>query len=65
MSAEPTTPLRIWILPCPFRKDGSPSLGTFGSKVRNVVIIPAETWTKLVEQNHALAATQFEVGSYE
>ena len=56
---------RIWALSCPFRKDGTPSLGSFGSTIRNVVIVPVETWTTLCQENPALAATKFEVGAYE
>ncbi len=67
--SEPTSPpqrqYRIWVLPCPFRKDGAPSLGTFGKTIRNVIIVPIDTWEKLCAENPALAATQFEVGGYE
>jgi hypothetical protein len=63
--SAPEPRFRIWVLPCPFKKDGTPSLGTFGSSVRNVVILPVETWTQLCRENPALASTKFEVGSYE
>ena len=56
---------RIWVLPCAFKKDGTPSLGTFGATIRNVVILPVETWTQLCRENPAMAATQFEVGAHE
>lgn len=64
---EQTTPkpYRIWAAACPFNKSGAPVLGSFGSRVRNVVIIPMETWTKLCDEIPALAATKFEVGTYE
>lgn len=54
---------RIWVLHCLFKKNGSPSLGSFGQTERPVVIIPLPTWQKLCAENPALAATQFEVGS--
>ena len=60
----PTKP-RIWAMECPFRKDGSPVLGSFGSITRSVVIVPVELWTRLCKDNPALAATEFEVGGYE
>lgn len=55
-------PIRIWALHCPFSKSGFPVLGSFGSTVRGVVIIPVETWTKLCKEIPDLAARQFEVG---
>jgi len=62
--ADTARPL-IWVLHCPFRKTGSPVVGSFGATIRGVVIIPVETWTALCRQHPALAATQFEVGSYD
>ena len=61
---EPTKP-RIWVMHCPFRKTGSPVLGTFGATTQPVVIIPLATWEQLAKDIPALGATQFEVGSYE
>lgn len=54
---------RIWALHCPFRKDGTPVLGTFGTRVRGVIVIPVETWGRMVEDIPQLATAQFEVGS--
>lgn len=64
----PDTPAprpRIWTVYCPFRKTGSPVIGSFGATIRPVIIIPVETWTTLCRDIPALAAKQFEVGSYE
>lgn len=58
-------PRRIWVLHCPFRKTGSPVLGTFGRTVEPVVIMRMETWKKLCEDVPQLQTTQFEVGSVE
>lgn len=54
----------IWGMSCPFNKQGVPVVGSFGSCIRNVVIIPAETWTALCKEHPTLAATEFEVGIY-
>lgn len=56
---------RIWALWMPFKKDGAPSLGTFGKTERKVVIIPMETWNALCAEIPALQTKEFEVGSYE
>ena len=60
-----TKPIRIWTLHCPFTKTGFPVLGSFGSTVRGVVIIPIEKWMELCQQIPALAQTQFEIGTSE
>lgn len=56
---------RIWVLHCPFKKNGAPSLGTFGATESPVVIFKLETWKKLCADVPQLQSTQFEVGSYE
>lgn len=61
--AEQIEKLRIWAFHCPFRKTGSPVLGSFGATIRPVVIVPMETWTKLCREIPELGARQFEVGS--
>lgn len=58
-------PIRIWAFHCPFNKRGVPVLGSFGSTVRGVVILPMETWTALCKEIPALGAKQFEVGSHD
>lgn len=62
-TSAPAPPPRIWTVYCPFRKNGTPVLGTTGSDVRGIVIIPVETWTALCREIPALGAKQFEVGS--
>ncbi len=54
---------RIWALHCPFRKNGTPVLGSFGATERAVVILPMATWTRLCREIPALGAMQFEVGA--
>ena len=58
-------PYRIWALHCLFRKDGTPSLGTFGKTERPVIIMTVETWKRLCADVPQLQTTQFEVGQYE
>ena len=52
------------IINCPFKKNGVPSLGTFGASEQPVVIFTLETWKKLCADVPQLQTTQFEVGSY-
>jgi len=63
MPSDPDVKPRIWAIYCPFRRSGSPVIGTFGAQVRPVVIVPMETWTALCREIPALGAKQFEVGS--
>lgn len=56
------TPYRIWALHCPFRKNGTPVLGTMGSTIQGVIVIQVETWRRMVREIPALAAAPFEVG---
>lgn len=64
-SSGPTTPAlyRIWVAHCPFKKNGFPSLGTFGKSEAPVVIMTVATWQKLCADIPALQTTQFEVGA--
>lgn len=64
MTNQPASdqPLRIWSLPCPFRKDGTPVLGSFGANIRSVIILDYSTWQRLCEEIPALAQRKFEVG---
>ncbi len=64
--AEPTTPTpyRIWALHCPFKKNGFPSLGTFGATEDTVIIMTLDTWKRLCADVPQLQTTQFDVGSY-
>lgn len=63
--ADTAKALRIWVAHCPFRRDGSPVLGTMGSSIETVVVLHSDTWKKLCEEIPALAATQFEVGTFD
>lgn len=58
-------PFRMWAMYCPFKKDGFPVLGSFGSQIKPVVILTMDEWLRLCEAVPQLAETQFEVGSYE
>lgn len=67
MSDEPTDQpklFRIWVLECPFKKSGFPSLGTFGASTANVVIFKIEEWNRLCRAVPQLQTTQFDVGHY-
>ena len=48
-----------------FKKNGFPSLGTFGASESNVVIMKMETWKRMCVEIPALQTTEFEVGSQE
>lgn len=61
----PTPKFRIWALHCPFRKNGTPVLGTFGGSIRGVVIFEMETWNRLCKEIPQLQTTEFEVGHYD
>lgn len=63
IAPPPSKPPRIWVLHCPFRRTGSPVIGSFGATIRPVVIIPLETWNQLCQEIPALATQQFEVGA--
>lgn len=62
---DPKPTYRIWALSCPFKKDGTPSLGTFGTTIRGVVIFDIATWKRLCADVPQLQTTMFEVGQYE
>jgi hypothetical protein len=61
--SEPDQPMRIWVLNMAFKKNGFPSVGSFGQRIAGVVILPIESWTRLCQEIPALGARQFEVGS--
>lgn len=61
----PAPPYRVWALHCPFRKDGTPVLGSFGAREQSVVIMTVETWERLCADVPQLQTTKFEVGSYD
>lgn len=57
-------PLRIWAAHCPFRKTGSPVLGTMGAIIEGVIVMRMDTWEELCRRVPALQTMQFEVGSF-
>lgn len=54
----------IWGVSCPFNKKGFPVVGSFGSSIKSVVIIPASTWSEICRRHPSLAKQEFNVGSY-
>lgn len=56
---------RLWAMACPFTKKGYPNVGSFGSTIRNVVIMDVKTWTQLCKDVPQLQTTSFEVGTLE
>ncbi len=62
--SDQTKPFRMWAMHCAFKKDGFPSLGTFGKSIEPVVILTMEEWLRLCDAVPQLADTQFEVGAY-
>lgn len=58
------SPYRIWTLMCPFKKNGFPSVGSFGASVDGVVIMKIETWKRLCADVPQLQTTAFDVGHY-
>ena len=55
---------RLWVFHCPFRKDGTPVLGTCGATIQPVVLMTMDTWTRLCAEVPALQTRQFEVWTY-
>lgn len=64
MATESKPQYRIWAMHCPFRKTGSPVLGTFGRDIKPVVIFEMATWTRLCQDVPQLQTTMFEVGTF-
>ncbi len=59
------TKYRVWVARCPFKKNGAPSLGTFGKTIAPVIVMRMETWNRLCAAIPDLQTTQFEVGHDE
>ena len=55
-------PYRMWKAWCPFNRNGFPVVGNFGSSGRTVVILDADTFSRLVRENPNLATARFELG---
>lgn len=49
----------------PFRKDGTPVVGTMGREIKSVVIMTRETWLKLCKEIPQLGTTKFEIGEWD
>ena len=62
MPTDPPSAYRIWSLACPFRKNGTPVLGTFGRTIESVVLMRHSTFKRLIAEHPTLATAQFEVG---
>jgi hypothetical protein len=62
---EATTKPRIWATWAPFKKSGFPFFNAFGYQYRDVIVIPAATWTQLCREIPELATREFEVGTEE
>jgi hypothetical protein len=60
-----TSNYRIWVAHCLFKKNGFPSLGTFGASEAPVVIMTLKIWEQLCKDVPQLQTTNFEVGSQE
>lgn len=63
MADEPEV-FRMWGLACPFNKKGFPVMGSFGSRVQNVVVMTTAEWTRLCKAVPQLQITKFNVGTY-
>jgi hypothetical protein len=62
---ESAAPVTIWVAECPFRRNGSPVLGTMGSTTDTVIVFRSAEWKRLCAAIPALATTAFNVGTYE
>lgn len=70
LEPEPTLPASVapytmWVAHCPFRKSGSPVLGTMGSSEQPVVVMTTAEWRRLCADVPQLQTTQFRVGSFD
>lgn len=61
VDVEARKPYRIWPTPIPFNKQGWPVVGNFGKEWRQVVVMDAETFKRLIAEHPSLATAQFEV----
>lgn len=55
----------MWVAHCPFRKNGSPVLGTMGSSEQAVVVMTTDEWRRLCADVPQLQTTQFRVGTFD
>lgn len=54
----------MWAVSCPFNKRGFPVMGSFGSRIGNIVVMTMSEWTRLCKAIPQLQTTQFNVGHY-
>ena len=54
--------LTIYVGTTTFRKDGSPVMGSVGSRAGTVVVITHQTWKQMVLEHPTLATAKFRVG---
>ena len=62
--SDSTEPYTIWSTAMPFRKNGTPVVGTIGSEIKPVVIMDAETFKRLVKEP-GLTSVQWRVGTFD
>lgn len=55
----------IWVVQCPMKKSGFPSLGSFGVRIEPLVIMHMETWKRLLEAHPTLKTQEFNVGTQD
>jgi hypothetical protein len=60
MEATKRKPYRVYFASTPFRKEGTPVVGSAGSTVRRVVIIEGEEFHRLMTDFPALKDVKFE-----
>lgn len=58
-------PLTIWAVTTTFRKNGSPVMGTMGTRAERVVVMTADTFERMIAENPCLATAQFRVGELD
>ena len=51
---------RFWIETMPFRKNGTPVVGTMGGQIRTVIVMEAETFQRMIREHPSLQAASFE-----
>lgn len=63
--SEPSKPITMWFAECPFRKTGSPVLGTTGASVRRVIVFEYDEWLRFAKLHPSIETQQFRVGTIE
>lgn len=57
--------IKLIVAHCPYRKNGSPVLGSFGATIKPVVLFELDEWKRLCKLVPALADMEFDVGSFQ